>query len=118
MTGQRDLYAEPNTPRGAVTREDGSVPLGEPSGLPTPAIEAPDEERGRGYSGAREGEGAGSPAPSPDRFKPTRRRLKSGRIVFLHPCSVCGKPAAFGYFCDLLANPPRPGTWYCGEHRP
>lgn len=29
--------------------------------------------------------------------------------VFIHPCSVCGKPdAPFGV----------KGIWYCGEHRP
>jgi len=35
-----------------------------------------------------------------------------------HRCAVCGKPASFGYGCNLLADPPRLGTWYCAEHRP
>lgn len=68
-----------------------------------------------------DGEGAGLatvPAPSPERFKPTRRRLRSGRIVFLHPCRQCGGMACHGYGCDLLAVPPKPGDWYCRRCMP
>lgn len=68
-----------------------------------------------------EGEGAGAnvpPAPSQARFRPTRRRLASGRIVFLHPCCKCGARAPFGYGCNLLVEPPKPGDWYCVGCRP
>jgi hypothetical protein len=44
------------------------------------------------------------------------RLQSSGATVFLHPCSVCGKPAAFGVgFSGKLR---KLGVWYCLTHRP
>ncbi len=49
---------------------------------------------------------------------PRMARLKSsGTEVFLHPCSVCGKPdAPFGFGVRLLKG--ELGTWFCGPCRP
>ena len=48
---------------------------------------------------------------------PRLARLKSsGATVFLHPCSVCGKPAAFGE--GFSSRQGKLGVWFCGEHRP
>ena len=43
------------------------------------------------------------------------RLQSSGATVFLHPCSVCGKPAAFGEGVQVRKD--KLGVWFCGEHR-
>lgn len=49
--------------------------------------------------------------------EPSLKRIDAtGAYAFVHPCSVCGSGAVFGF--DVKLRVGRPGKWFCREHKP
>ena len=49
--------------------------------------------------------------------KPILKKIeRTGAYAFVHPCSVCGETASFGFNVKLRDN--KPGQWFCSTHKP